>query len=310
MIWVTIKRIFRAGFLDFWRNGFVSFASVLMMVFTLFVIGLALFAGIILQSTLAEFRDKADMSVYFTVDASQEKMDELVNSVKALPEVSGVTFMSREEALAQFRERHQNDQLTLQALDELGANPLGAVFTVKAKDISQYEAIATFLRGQEVLSPGEASVIDKINYYDEEHRNALNRLSEITDSAKWIGLVVILIFVVTTVAISFNTLRLAIYSSRDEIHVMRLVGANKNYIRAPFIVEGILYGLIAGIVTLLLFYPLTWWLGRATARFFGGISVFSYYLGNFPFFFLIIVGSGVVLGAVASYLAVRRYLKV
>lgn len=310
MNWVTTKRIFRAGFLDFWRNGFVSFASVLMMVFTLFVIGLALFAGIILDSTLQEFRDKADMSVYFTVDAPQAKMDELQNSVKTLPEVASVTFMTRGEALAQFRERHKNDQLTLQALDELGENPLGAVLTVKAKDISQYEAIATFLRGQEALAPGEASVIDKINYYDEEHRTALNRLSEITDSAKWIGLVVILIFVFTTIAISFNTLRLAIYSSRDEIHVMRLVGANKNYIRAPFIVEGILYGLIAGVVTLLLFYPLTWWLGQATARFFGGISVFSYYLANFPFFFLLIVGSGVILGATASFLAVRRYLQV
>jgi cell division transport system permease protein len=281
-----------------------------MMVFTLFVIGLAIFAGIILDSTLQEFRDKADMSVYFTVDASQERITELQTSVQALPEVEKVQAMTREEALAQFRERHQNDQLTLQALDELGENPLGAVLTIKAKDISQYESISTFLRGQEALTTGEASIIDKINYYDEEHRNALNRLSEITDSAKWIGLVIILIFVVTTVAISFNTLRLAIYSSRDEIHVMRLVGANKNYIRAPFIVEGILYGLIAGVVTLLLFYPLTWWLGRATERFFGGISVFSYYLSNFPFFFVIIVGSGVILGAVASFLAVRRYLQV
>ena len=85
---------------------------------------------------------------------------------------------------------------------------------------------------------------------------------------------------------------------------------SKGYIRAPFIVEGTLYGLIAGIITLLLFYPLTWWLGNATERFFGGINVFNYYVANFPFFFLIIAGSGVVLGAVASYLAVRRYLKI
>ena len=310
MTWVTVKRIFRAGFLDFWRNGFVSFASVMMMVFTLFVIGLALFAGIILQTTLQEFRDKADMSVYFTVDAPQDQIDTLITSVKALPEVASADFMTREEALAQFRERHQNDQLTLQALDELGDNPLGSVLTVKAKDISQYESIATFLRGQEALAQGQSSIIDKINYYDEEHQAALLRLSEITDSAKWIGLVVIVIFVLTTIAISFNTLRLAIYSSREEIQVMRLVGAGKGYIRAPFIVEGVLYGLIAGVVTLLLFYPLTWWLGEATARFFGGINVFSYYLANFPFFFLIIVGSGVVLGAVASYLAVRRYLHI
>ncbi len=310
MKWTTIKRIFRAGFLDFWRNGFVSFASVMMMVFTLFVIGLAVFAGIILQTTLQEFKDKADMSVYFTVDAPQDQIDSLITQVKGLPQVASADFMTREEALAQFRERHQNDQLTLQALDELGDNPLGSVMTVKAKDISQYESIATFLRGQEALSTGAPSIIDKINYYDEEHQAALARLSEITDSAKWIGLVVIIIFVFTTVAISFNTLRLAIYSSREEIQVMRLVGAGKGYIRAPFIVEGVLYGLIAGVVTLLLFYPLAWWLGSATSRFFGGINVFNYYLANFPFFFLVIVGSGVVLGAVASFLAVRRYLHI
>ncbi len=119
-----------------------------------------------------------------------------------------------------------------------------------------------------------------------------------------------MIFIATTIAISFNTLRLAIYSSREEISVMRLVGAGKGYIRAPFIVEGVLYGLIAGIVTLLFFYPLTWWMGKATASFFGGINVFNYYVTNFGFFFLVIVGSGIILGAVASYLAVRRYLHV
>src|SRR6185503_20548891 len=107
MTWVTIKRIFRTGFLDFWRNGFVSFASVAMMVFTLFVIGLAIFTGIILQTTLSEFRDKADMSVYFAVDAPQDQIASLETSVKALPEVASVTFTSRDDALAQFRERHQ-----------------------------------------------------------------------------------------------------------------------------------------------------------------------------------------------------------
>lgn len=310
MKWVTVKRIFRAGLLDFWRNGFISFASILMMVFTLFVIGLALFSGFILQTTLQEFRDKADLNIYFTTDAPQADMDALATQIKALPQVASTQFISREEALAQFRERHKNDQLTLQALEELDDNPLGAVLTVKAKDISQYEAIATFVRGQEALDAGGTSIIDKINYYDPQHQLALNRLNEITDSAHVVGPVIIIIFILMTVAISFNTLRLAIYSSREEISVMRLVGAGKGYIRSPFIVEGILYGLIAGMVTLLLFYPLTWWLGRSTEEFFGSVNVFSYYLANFPFFFLVIVGSGVILGAVASYLAVRRYLRI
>lgn len=310
MSWINIKRVFRAGFLDFWRNGFVSLSSVLMMIFTLFVIGLALFTGVILTTTLEEFRDKADMNVYFTTDAPEESIMELQASLKTLPEVASVEYISREEALASFRERHQNDQLTLSALDELGDNPLGAVLNIETHELTQYETVAAFLRSEEALGVASPQIIEKINYYDEQHRAAIERLASITDSAKWIGLVVIMIFIAATIAISFNTLRLAIYSSRDEIHVMRLVGAGKGYIRAPFMVEGVLYGLIAGLITLVLFYPLTWWMGNATEGFFGGVNVFSYYISNFPFFFLVIVGSGVLLGAVASFLAVRRYLKI
>lgn len=281
-----------------------------MMIFTLFIIGLAIFTGVILNTTLQQFRDKADMNVYFTTDATEDQILALQTTVNALPEVASSQYISADDALANFREAHQDDQLTLQALDELGDNPLGAVLNIKAKDISQYGVIADFLQQQETLGNGQPQIIDKINYFDADQQNAINRLAQITDSAKWIGLAIIIIFVLVTVAISFNTLRLAIYSSREEISVMRLVGAGQGYIRAPFLVEGVMYGLIAGIVTMLLFYPLTWWLGNQTANFFGGINVFSYYLDNFALLFLIIVGSGVLLGAIASYLAVRRYLRI
>ena len=310
MKWLTTKRIFRAGLLSFSRNAFVSFASVLVMTVTLFTVGITLFAGVILGSALQELRNKADVNVYFTQDAPEDRMLELKASLEALPEVAKVEYLSRDEALAQFRERHKNDQLTLSALDELGDNPLGAVLNVKAKDISQYESIAAFLKDQQSASTGGASIIDKINFYDAQHRAALERLQYITNSAKVLAEWIVAILILTTLAISFNTLRLAIYSSRDEIQVMRLVGAGSFYIRAPFMVEGVLYGLVAGLVTLLIFYPLTWWLGGATGNFFGGVNIFTYYLSHFFYFFLIIVGTGVLLGAVASFLAVRRYLKI
>jgi cell division transport system permease protein len=305
---VTFKRVLRAGLLDFWRNAFVSFASILVMAVTLFTVGVTIFAGVILNSTIAELRDKADVNVYFATDADEEQILEIKASLEALPEVASVEYVSSERSLVLFRARHQNDQLTLQALEELGENPLGAVLNVKAKDIAQYEAIAAFLAGRQNSEDGD--VIDKVNFYDEQHRSALGRLESITSSAQSIGFIIIAILIATTIAITLNTLRLAIYTSRDEIHVMRLVGAGAFYIRAPFMVEGMLYGLVGGVVTLLLFYPLTWWLGTATADFFGGINIFNYYLSNFLFFFLIIVGTGVVLGAVSSFLAVRRYLKI
>ncbi len=311
MDWIVIKRIFRAGFLDFWRNGFVSLASILVMTVTLFVVGVTIFAGVILDSTLSDLRDKADVNVYFTTTASQGQISQLQTQVQALPQVAAVQFISSSDELATFRAKHQNDQLTLQALDELGTNPLGAVLNIKAKDISQYGAIAQFLEQQQALSAnGAPSVIDKVNYFDAEHQQALTKLEDITNSAQRLGLIIIAILIFTTIAISFNTLRLAIYTSRDEIQIMRLVGAGAFYIRAPFMVEGVFYGLVAGLTTLLLFYPLTWWMGNATQDFLGGINVFSYYLSHFGLFFLAIVGTGVVLGGVASFLAVRRYLKI
>ena len=110
--------------------------------------------------------------------------------------------------------------------------------------------------------------------------------------------------------ITFNTIRLAIYIARDEISVMKLVGAGDSYIHGPFVFEGALYGVVSGIVTLILFYPLTLWLGPITEGFFNEINIFQYYLNNFGQIFLIIMGTGIGLGAVSSYLAVRRYLKV
>ncbi len=310
MLWVQVKRVARAGLQGFVRNIFVTIASILVMTVTLFVLGMLIFTGVILNSTLEELKSKVDMSVYFTTEAKEEEILAIKDKIAARPEVVSVTYTSREEALAAFRERHQNDQLTLQSLEELGENPLGALLSVRAKETSQYETIAAFLAEGGALSSGEQSIIDKVNFFQERQRTAIDRLTRISDSARDLGIAIIVILALTTIAITFNTVRLAIYTSREEISVMRLVGAGGTYIRAPFMVEGVLYGLVAGLITLLLFYPLTYWLGSATENFFGGVNVFHYYMGNFPLLFCVIVGSGVALGAISSFLAVRRYLKI
>jgi cell division transport system permease protein len=90
---------------------------------------------------------------------------------------------------------------------------------------------------------------------------------------------------------------------------MQLVGASNAYIRGPFVVEGILYGIVSAIITLILFYPLTYWLGPITQNFFGSMNLFTYYISNFGQISLLIVGAGIALGAVSSYLAVKKYLK-
>lgn len=305
----NFKRIIKSGFVNFWRNSFVSLSSILVMTVTLFVLGSIIFIGATLDAALEQIRSKVDVNVYFVTSAEEGDILALRTRLEELPEVSEVEYVSRDVALERFRARHEDDQLTLQALEELGDNPLGANLNIRAKETSQYEGIAKFLENEAALTAGgESSIIDSINFF--QNRVAIEKLTSIIDSAERFGLIVTIVLALATILITFNTVRLAIYTAREEISVMRLVGAANSYIRGPFVFEGIMYGFIAGILTLVLFYPFTIWLAPVTENFFGNINVFDYYVSNFIQMFLIIVGTGVVLGSVSSYLAVRRYLKV
>ncbi|MBI2611084.1 ABC transporter permease [Candidatus Kaiserbacteria bacterium] len=303
--WVNMKRVARYGLIGFVRNGFVSLAAVLIMTITLFVVAGLLILGAALSSTLQQLTEKVDVTVYFTTTASEEQIREVQRSLESLPEVAIVTYVSREEALAIFRERHKNDQLTLQALDELGENPLGASLEIRAKETSQYESIA---RSLEAMQEGSelSSAIDKVNFY--QNKTAIDRLTNIIETSRRLGIAISFVLGLATVLIAFNTVRLAIYTARDEIGVMNIVGASRWYVRGPFMITGILYGLVSSLVVLLLLYPVTLSLGPGSERFFGSFNVFSYFIGSFPLIFLVVMGSGIGLGALSSYLAVRRYL--
>ena len=223
-MWIKIKRVIRAGFFSFWRNGFVSLSSILVMVVTLFVIGSVIFSGVILRFTLDQIKEKVDINVYFVRTANEADILAMKDKLEKLAEVqSPIIYVSREQALEEFKQRNQNDELTLQALEELGENPLGAKLNIRAKDPGQYENIAKFLQNQSALSVGNTSIIDKVNYY--QNKEAIDRLTSIINSSNRLGFVLTIFLVVISVLITFNTLRLVIYMSRDEISVMRLVGA-------------------------------------------------------------------------------------
>ncbi len=307
-MFLTLKRIIRTGFINFWRNSFVSLASIIVLVITLFVIGSLVFVNAMLESSLAQIKDKVDINVYFVTDAPEEAVLEVKRALEDLPEVERVVYISREKALENFRARHANDQVTLQALEELDDNPLRASLRIKAKDPSQYGAIVTYLENTlKEGGPDRASLISKINY--NENRAAIENLVRIINSTEKFGLVLTVTLIIASILITFNTIRLAIYTARDEIAVMRLVGASFAYIRGPFVFEGIMYGVVAALVTLVAFYPLTLWLGPATESFFGSINIFTYYMQNFTTLFSIIMGSGIILGAVSSFLAVKKFLR-
>src|SRR3989338_1382349 len=305
-MWTDIKRISRAGFLGFWRNKFVSLASMLVITVTLFMFGSLIFIGVSLETALERIQAKVDVDVYFTTEASEADILALKKTLLELPEVATVSYTTRESALEQFKKRHESDFLTLQALDELGENPLGASLNILAKETSQYETIARFLDNQTAALANAGELIDSVNYY--QNKGAIDKLANIVAGTEKIGIALVLALAFISVIITFNTIRLAIYTAREEIAVMRLVGAGTRYIQGPFVVEGFLYGVISAVVAIGLFFPLTYWLGDRAEQFFGGINLYSYYLANFFEIAAILLGTGVLLGVGSSFFAVGRYI--
>ena len=213
MLWVNVKRIIRSGFLNFGRNAFVSLSSVLVMVITLCTIGALIFVSAILNASLQEIRDKVDINVYFITTAPEADVITLQKTLESMPEVALVTYTSREQALEDFKKRHENDETTLQALEELGENPLGASLNVKAKNPAEYQGIADYLSNESTLSTDGTSIVDKVNYY--QNKVAIDRLTSIIDSAERLGSVLTVVLIVISVLITFNTIRLAIFISRE-----------------------------------------------------------------------------------------------
>lgn len=303
------RRIIKAGLVNFWRNAVVSLSAVFVMTVALFVVGSTILVSAFLDRTMEDIRSKVDVNIYFNADAIEPDILQFRRELEALPEVDSVEYISRDTAIAEFKLRHANDNLMTQALEELPDNPLGAILNVKAKDPSNYEAIARYIdeKREGTLRSGE-QLIYSVNYA--KNKVIIDKLTQITRGVERVSAAILLLLIVIAVVITFNTIRLAIYVSREEIAIMRLVGANNSFVRGPFVVEGIIYGMVAALIATGLFYPATLWLRGATGGFYGGIDLFDYYLREFNQIFLILLAVGVLLGALSSWMAVRRYLRV
>ncbi len=305
MAMIALKRIIKGGFLNFKRGGLVSWAAVLVVTITLSVITIIIFLQAVLHFSLDVIKDKVDVTIYITKNTSEDKITLLKSSLEKLPEVTRVSYTSAEDNLKTFRLLHSNDYPTIQALDEINENPLLATLGVKAKEISQYESIANFLKSDNALVLGSVSIIDHTNYYN--NKMVINKLNTIISGAQKLGFLVTLLFVIISIIITFNTIRLTIFISKEEIGVMRLVGASKMHVQGPFMIEGAIYGVIATFITMILFWPAMAWFGRNMTDFLG-INMYNYYLSSFFQIFAILLLSGIGLGIISSFWAVRKYL--
>lgn len=271
-------------------------------------LALILFLGLLTiqfltSQVVATLQEKIDISAYFKSEATEDQVLKIKSDVSALPEVDSVIYISRDQALTDFKARHAQDQLIQDSLSQLDSNPLAASLNIKTRDSSQYASIAKFLEKGPL-----SAVIDKISFY--ENRGVIERIESISDGVKSWGLGMTLVLALIAVLVTFNTIRLTIYNQKQEIEIMRLVGASNWHIRGPYLVEGGLYGLFASVFALALFYPSVYLVSDKVASFVPAVNLFSYFLTGLPQVVLMVVGLGVVLGMISSSIAIRKHLKV
>ena len=318
MIFTNLKRIIRTGFVNFWRNGFLSFAAVVVITLSLCAFGAIIFTGTFGRALINNVKEKVDINVYFALTASEQDILITQKEINTLPEVASTTYISRAQALIDFKKKWQDNTLIMQGLEEIGDNPFPAAINIHAKDPGQYGSITTFLQNKNPIDSSGVPIISKINYL--ENKLIIDRLSRIIPAIEKSGSIIAIIFVIVAIIVVFNTIRLIIFTAKDEISVMKLVGASNIYIRGPLVVSGIMYGIAAAIFTLILMATFAFWSDKVVLRF-AGIQIASdfslvvnvlssYFTQNFAQIFLIIMGAGIVMGGISSYIAARKYLRV
>jgi cell division transport system permease protein len=278
---------------------------VIVLVLTLVSINFLLTLNVLTKTAVAEVQDKIDVSIYFKQGVPESEIGNIKSYLLSLPQVKGVEYVSPERALAEFQKKHQNDEVILESLKEVGDNPLGATLVVTAQNPEDYEAILKVFD-----DPQYASVIQDKNF--EDHQVVVNKINSVSKKAEKTGVGIAGLFAIVAVLIGYNTVKMTIYTHRDEIGIMKLVGAANWFVRAPYLASGILYGLFSVLLAVIITFPLIGFAEPYLAGFFGNsdFKLVEYFAQNFvPIFGWQFVGV-VLLNIVTSSLAVGRYLKV
>lgn len=299
----TLFRIIKYGFQSFWRNGLLSVATIVVLVLTLTVFEGLIISSVVVDSAITSLQDKIDISAYFKSSAPEDEILKIERSLRGLAEVKDVQYVSRDKALEIFKERHKNDPTISKALEELGDNPLSAALNIKAKNPKEYGLISKYLENEQFTA-----VIDKVSF--SQNQLAIERLIRIADTARAGGIAVNIVLAIIAIIVTFNTVRLAIYSNRDEIGIMRLVGASNAYIRGPYMVEGLVYGAIAAAVVFAVLVPVVHASAGYVSVVIPGFNLIGYFYNNFFALFGYTLLLSVSLGVLSSSIAITRYLRV
>lgn len=306
--WLTFVRMVRYGVNNFSRNTWLTVAATAIMTVTLLIILTAVTARLALADTVADIRKKVDMSIYLESDTKQSQVDEVIKELRTLESVESVTYVTPEQARDEYAEANKKNPKILKALNESIAAFPGAL-RVNIKDINDTSELQNFVKTNKTLK----------KYIDESRepsfsgplRDAIQNIGRTISFAEKLGLLLAAIFVVLSSLIVFNTIRMAIFSRKEEIQMMKLIGADKSFIRGPFVVEAVVYGFIAAVIAfaleLLIVISVQDKLESYGLAVNGVVTVLVMYA---PFVLLGTIVVGATIGVISSLLATRKYLKV
>lgn len=303
MKWLKFVRTFKEGISNFFRNGSLTLVTVTVLTVSLYAISATLLFLYMANLVMVQAQDRVNISIYFKPTVEESRIMEIKGKLEGYDEIKYVRYVSKEEAFEDLKSYAEKNESVRRAIDEVGENPLNSLLVIGAKNPDQYGRI-----NEAVKNSFFAEDINNINFHDNEDN--IKRISNVIMMTKEAGLVMAVVFVFIGILITFNTVKLTIYSHKQEFEVMRLVGASNIYIRMPFVFEGIFYGLASGLVVMLLLFGTAYFVSPLTAGNIPEGNALSLFLGNFLIIFAGVFGAGILLGMISSFIAIRKYLKI
>lgn len=301
-MWTFLKRISQASWKGLQRNRWITIACVVMMAISLVIFSFALIFNNTSGVLINMIKNKMDISIYFKTDIPEEDIFRIRDNLIGREDIAKIDYVSQQEALKRFKANNANNSIVQKALDELGANPLSASLNIKARHIGDYQEIINYIKNSSFKS--KLITVDL-----SENQRVLAMITKISRGLKvgTLGFIAILTFL--SIVISFNSIRMAIYSLKEEIEIMKLVGASNWFIRGPFLLEGAWQGLIASLIATIVLIPSVIWLGPKIESFIPGLGVNLYFWSHFWYIILYQTLFGIALGVIASFWAMSEYLK-
>jgi len=296
----TLKRIIIAGWQDFSRDGGIAVATIFILVMAIFLVSTIFLSKEISQFLITSLQEKADISVYFKEFVLEDDILKIKEKLSQVPEVKNVEYVSKEEAIRRLVEKHP--QLIESVQETEGMLKLAAL-NISVFEANQYQAVVNFLEN--------SNFKDSIDFVDYSQRKpVIERIFSLTSLATKTGIFLSIVLIITAILVTFNTIRLTILNSIEEIKIQRLVGASNWFIRGPFLVQGAISGMIAVLISFSIFSLICWFLSPKIEFFFAGLNLFNLFMKNFWGLLLIQFSTGILLTVISSTIAIRKYLKV